>query len=503
MALATETKVGILVLAAAAGFGWLTLQSGTLLGGFGTGSSTRELSSAFTDVEGLNVGSPVKIAGVTVGEVTDITLMPTGVAIVEFKVNDEVPLPASVTAQVATSGLIGEKYLALISGVAAGTTPDQIPMLAGDVARIPSSGAVAPENMAQNFAKVSSDLESITGALRSALGGPEGAEKLNTIINGLAAFSADLERDGGTIVADMKASMESLRTILGGNEARTGQMIANFSETAENLAAITARLERGEGLLGQMMQDGEGNQMMADLTQTLADVRAVAAKLNSGEGTLGRLISDEELGDKLADAVDTIGAATERVEALRTEVDLQAYTMLAEEAGKGEFNVTLRPRPTRYYALGVVSDGFATAAEDTTDPFNPYFGKEFGDEVKFTAQFGHVFEGALAGHNLGLRVGLKESTGGVGLDTRLPVPLLNRDADLSADLYDFSGSHSAGADNPHLTLKARMGLLSDNDSLYGILGYDNMLNQEYASPFVGVGFRFQDDDLKYLVGSSL
>ena len=32
-------------------------------------------------------------------------------------------------------------------------------------------------------------------------------------------------------------------------------------------------------------------------------------------------------------------------------------------------------------------------------------------------------------------------------------------------------------------------------------GYDNFLNQEIDTLFVGAGFRFEDDDLKYLMGS--
>jgi len=32
-------------------------------------------------------------------------------------------------------------------------------------------------------------------------------------------------------------------------------------------------------------------------------------------------------------------------------------------------------------------------------------------------------------------------------------------------------------------------------------GYDNFLNSERASAFAGIGIRFDDDDLKYLIGS--
>jgi phospholipid/cholesterol/gamma-HCH transport system substrate-binding protein len=32
-------------------------------------------------------------------------------------------------------------------------------------------------------------------------------------------------------------------------------------------------------------------------------------------------------------------------------------------------------------------------------------------------------------------------------------------------------------------------------------GVDNVLNSKRSAPFVGVGLRFNDEDLKYLIGS--
>jgi hypothetical protein len=38
-------------------------------------------------------------------------------------------------------------------------------------------------------------------------------------------------------------------------------------------------------------------------------------------------------------------------------------------------------------------------------------------------------------------------------------------------------------------------------NLYVRAGYDDPLVSEYASPFLGAGIRWSDDDLKYLFGS--
>jgi phospholipid/cholesterol/gamma-HCH transport system substrate-binding protein len=40
-----------------------------------------------------------------------------------------------------------------------------------------------------------------------------------------------------------------------------------------------------------------------------------------------------------------------------------------------------------------------------------------------------------------------------------------------------------------------------NKAIFLNAGYDNMLNSERKAAFVGIGIRFDDDDLKYLLGS--
>ena len=98
-----ETKVGILVVAALAALVWLSVRSGTF--GFGVGSAPmRELSTEFRDVQGLNEGSKVKMAGVDVGEVQSVDLKPNGVAVLHYNVRESVALPADVSAQIATNG---------------------------------------------------------------------------------------------------------------------------------------------------------------------------------------------------------------------------------------------------------------------------------------------------------------------------------------------------------------------------------------------------------------
>jgi len=73
------------------------------------------VSASFSNVAGLTLGAPVEIAGVPVGEVTNVLLKETE-AIVEMQVRNEVRLRDDDIAQIRTKGIIGDKYVKISPG---------------------------------------------------------------------------------------------------------------------------------------------------------------------------------------------------------------------------------------------------------------------------------------------------------------------------------------------------------------------------------------------------
>jgi phospholipid/cholesterol/gamma-HCH transport system substrate-binding protein len=109
-----ELGVGIFVLIGILCVGYLTVRLGKmeLLG-----DEHYYLNARFISVAGLKKGAQVVIAGVQVGQVTQISLDPEEqVAIVRMKIIEEVVLTDDVIASVKTSGLIGDKYIKLSPG---------------------------------------------------------------------------------------------------------------------------------------------------------------------------------------------------------------------------------------------------------------------------------------------------------------------------------------------------------------------------------------------------
>jgi phospholipid/cholesterol/gamma-HCH transport system substrate-binding protein len=108
-----EVTVGTFVLLGIAAIAWFAVQAGA---GAAIGRSTYEVNARFTNVGGLKTGSQVLIAGVPVGHVDKIDLDSQYAAVVHLDVKQDVHLPSDTIASIKTSGLIGDKYIALAPG---------------------------------------------------------------------------------------------------------------------------------------------------------------------------------------------------------------------------------------------------------------------------------------------------------------------------------------------------------------------------------------------------
>jgi phospholipid/cholesterol/gamma-HCH transport system substrate-binding protein len=109
-----ELSVGIFVLLGLAAVAYLTLKlgSGSLVGG-----DTYLVEARFANAGGLHPGSNVLLAGVTVGRVDAVRMDPADYsAIATLRIVKLLRLPTDSMASIKTSGLIGDKYVALSPG---------------------------------------------------------------------------------------------------------------------------------------------------------------------------------------------------------------------------------------------------------------------------------------------------------------------------------------------------------------------------------------------------
>lgn len=109
-----ELMVGVFVLLGIAAVAFLTVKlgSGSLLG-----TDTYLVEARFSNSGGLNAGSSILLAGVTVGRVDGVRIDPTDYsAIATLRLLGGLQLPTDTMASIKTTGLIGDKFVALLPG---------------------------------------------------------------------------------------------------------------------------------------------------------------------------------------------------------------------------------------------------------------------------------------------------------------------------------------------------------------------------------------------------
>ncbi len=109
-----EVIVGGAVLAAAVGFLVYVGQITDYAAGHG---AANDYFASFRSVQGVSVGTDVRMAGVKVGSVTELKLDPkTFRAVAHFTVSRDIALPDDTAIVVSSEGLLGGNFMELLPG---------------------------------------------------------------------------------------------------------------------------------------------------------------------------------------------------------------------------------------------------------------------------------------------------------------------------------------------------------------------------------------------------
>jgi len=109
-----ELVVGLFMVVGFAAFVYLALQLGEV--SFLRSGKTYVLKAEFTNVSGVKKGASVQVAGVVVGEVTEIELGEDAYAVLSLQVDNSLKIPTDSMASVKSQGIIGDKYIQVSLG---------------------------------------------------------------------------------------------------------------------------------------------------------------------------------------------------------------------------------------------------------------------------------------------------------------------------------------------------------------------------------------------------
>jgi len=249
------------------------------------------LKVQFPNVAGLMSGSPVRVAGVEVGSVTNVKLVPNGAEVWFNIVDDMKPLVTNrSSAKIGSISLLGEGAVDIEP--APGGTP--IP----DWGYVPT-GKPAP-TIAELTEQAGTGIADVTKLIADLRAGKGTVGKLLT--------DEAVYRDFNSLIAAADRVAQNVASGKGtmGKFANDPKVYDELNASVANLNAITTKLRNGEGSLGQLLNDPA---MAKSLNTTTTNLEGVTGRLNRGEGTAGKLLTDDALYkrmDSLTARLDTV-----------------------------------------------------------------------------------------------------------------------------------------------------------------------------------------------------
>jgi phospholipid/cholesterol/gamma-HCH transport system substrate-binding protein len=281
----SELKIGLLAVAALA----LTMLLIFLLGSAGGFAWERySVKVMFDNVAGLKSGAPVRIAGMEVGSVSEVTLVGDRVEVVA-EINDQYQ-PQVTTESRATLGTVS-----LLGEGAVDITPSSRGTPIPEWGYVPTGPPVG--SIAEVATQATEGIEEATALLRDIRAGRGTVGQLFTddaLYRDLNALVGSAQRVA-TNVSEGRGTLGRLTT----DDALYREMNASVRD----LNAITTRIRNGEGSLGKFLNDPA---FANALTTTTQNVEGVTNKLNRGEGTMGRLLNETVLYDRLNTTVQQL-----------------------------------------------------------------------------------------------------------------------------------------------------------------------------------------------------
>jgi phospholipid/cholesterol/gamma-HCH transport system substrate-binding protein len=240
-------------------------------------------SARFTDVTALNPGDDVRVSGVRVGQVDDLSIVDGHVARVGFSVDRSVPLPADVTATIKYRNMVGQRYIALERGPSA--TADRLAE-GGSIPLERTTPALDLTDLFNGFkplfqALSPKEVNNLSGEIVQVLQGEGGTvDSLLAHTGSLTATLADRDRVIGSVI-------DNLNTVLG-TVNRQGDALSTLVGTLQRLVS---------GLAGDRAAIGDAIEGIGDLTGATAGLlKQGRPALKSSIAGLGRLSTNLNAG---------------------------------------------------------------------------------------------------------------------------------------------------------------------------------------------------------------
>jgi phospholipid/cholesterol/gamma-HCH transport system substrate-binding protein len=313
-AISAELKVGILVLVGIIILFYMSFR----VGKYGVfREEGYEVNVSIGNASGLDIKTPVQIAGVEIGKVRRIALEGYK-ANATLIIKQGVKIPADSKVAVRSQGVLGDKVIEIIPG--SGKTflaqGDRI----GNVIEAPDFNEIFTNvNVAaKNFGETMSDFKGL-------IGGSE-RENIKKSIENIQVMSGDFKelvkenKDGiSRVVGNADEALIGLKTIVKEVESGKGtlgllitddKLYSDAKDVVGSMKNLTTGIEDGKGTIGKLIND---ETLYADAKETAKNLKDITEGIKKGEGSLGKLVNDDKLYNETEKTMKKVQRAADGV----------------------------------------------------------------------------------------------------------------------------------------------------------------------------------------------
>jgi phospholipid/cholesterol/gamma-HCH transport system substrate-binding protein len=217
--------------------------------------STFRLNGVFKDVAGLQAGNNVRLSGINVGTVENVSIVSDTSVKVEILIDESTRkfIRKDAIASIGSEGLMGNKVLIISPGTGGKRIIENNDIIATaqptDMDEIMKSLKTTIDNTASitgDLAKISTNIESGKGTIGRLMMDKEWRQDIQSTIVNLKEGS-----DGFKVLMDKSGEVDSILYAM----KSTIQYTANITS---DLAVITNSLQSGEGTIGRLLMNSSG-----------------------------------------------------------------------------------------------------------------------------------------------------------------------------------------------------------------------------------------------------
>jgi phospholipid/cholesterol/gamma-HCH transport system substrate-binding protein len=255
----------------------------------GVWSRHYELEARFGDVAGLIGSAPVRLAGKRVGQVKSVNFdvddpdRPRLLVVMQIDESVRERIRSDSVASIGTAGLLGDRVIEITMGTQRGEVLQDGDELASvdplDLNVTIDRGARALDNVAD----LAANLNSLVEEFDEKSGGARLAESVGAL---------------GDMIAEVREGEGLLHSMI--YDTYEGRGVESIEGSLVTMEQILREIDQGEGILHSLIYDRPDEQDI--VIQTLeagARLNSILAKIDRGEGTFGLILNDPTLYEEL------------------------------------------------------------------------------------------------------------------------------------------------------------------------------------------------------------